>query len=493
MALARAGLPGRRRCIKIVQFDEVFNNFGAGQTHFIWMTTVSALPLSELTYLLEAAIKDRFEGQNYWVIAEISGHKWQSTKGFHYFDLVEKQAGSAGLKAKISAAAWTTGARQIDSFEKTTGQRFTDGLQVLIKVSVDYSPVYGLKLTLLDIDAGYTIGQLEQQKQATLQRLLTECSGYIQKVGEQYITANKQLKLPIVLQRIAVVTAQTSAGYQDFHHTLMHNQYGYQFFVDTYFTTVQGEVNASQIKERLLNVFTSGHAYDAVVIIRGGGAATDFLVFDTFALGQVTAKFPIPIITGIGHQHNETIVDLMAHTPLKTPTKVAEFLIAHNRHFEDRIRLLQNKLVVKSQQWVSDQKSELVSTERQLLHGAQACLHLFGRRLDALGNELTMKPAILFNSQRKDLANISHHLQFTSIRMLSHERDDMQGLEKLLQVLDPASILKRGFALVSYQGRIATDASLLPIGADLDVLLDNTIITTTIKAKAPADERKNDL
>jgi len=426
-------------------------------------------------------------------MAEITGHKWQPARGFHYFDLVEKQAGSAGLKAKISAVAWTAGARQIAAFEKTTGQRFTDGLQVLIKVSVDYSAVYGLKLTLLDVDAGYTIGQLEQQKQATLQRLLTECSAYIQKSGDSYITANKLLKLPVVLQRIAVVTAQTSAGYQDFHHTLLNNQYGYQFFVDTYFTTVQGEANASQIKERLLQVFTSGQPYDAVVIIRGGGSPTDFLVFDTFALGQVTAKFPIPIITGIGHQHNETIVDLMAHTPLKTPTKVAEFLIAHNRGFEDRINQLQNKLLVKAQQWVADNKSDLITVERQLLHTAQTSLHVYRRRLDAMGNELIIKPAILFNSKRKDLLNINHQLQYTSIRLLSHERDDIQGLEKLLQVLDPASILKRGFALVSYQGRIATDASLLPVGADINVLLDNTTITTTIKAKTPADESNIDL
>lgn len=457
------------------------------------MTTIPALQLSELTYQIEALLKGQFEGQFYWVVAEITGHKFQPTKGFHYFDLVEKQAGSAGLKAKINAVAWTAGARQISAFEKTTGQRFTDGLQVLIKVSVDYNAVYGLKLTLLDIDAGYTIGQLEQQKQATLQRLLTECSAYIQKIGDSYITANKQLKLPVVLQRIAVVTAQTSAGYQDFHHTLLHNQYGYRFYVDTYFTTVQGEVNAAQIKERLLNVFTSGQTYDAVVIIRGGGSATDFLVFDTFMLGQVTAKFPIPIITGIGHQHNETIVDLMAHTPLKTPTKVAEYLIAHNRAFEDRISLLQNKLVVKSQQWVANKKSELVTTERQLLHEAQAGLHRYGRTLDALSNELTIKPAILFNSKRKDLSNIHHQLQFSSYRFLSHERDDMQGLEKLLQVLHPDSILKRGFALVSYQGKITTDASLLPVGADINVLLGKTNISTTIKAKQPADERSTDL
>lgn len=458
------------------------------------MSTLPAIQLSELTSQVEAVLKDRFEGVHFWVIAEITGHKYQAARGFHYFDLVEKQAGSAGLKAKVSAVAWTTGGRQIAAFERAAGQRFTDGLQVLVKVSVDYNAVYGLKLTLQDIDAGYTIGQLEQQKQATLQRLLTECSGFIQKVGDSYVTVNKQLPLPIVLQRIAVVTAETSAGYQDFHHTLLNNQYGYRFFIDTYFTTVQGEMNAAQIKEKLLNVFTSGNPYDAVVIIRGGGSPTDFLVFDTFVLGQVTAKFPIPIITGIGHQHNETIVDLMAHTPLKTPTKVAEFLIAHNRAFEDKVQLLQHRILMKGQQWIADEKAELVMTERQLLHEAQASLHRYRRELDSISHELTIKPTMVFNSQRKDLLNINHQLQFSSYRFLSHERDEMKGLEKLIQVLHPSSILKRGFALVTYQNQIATNASLLPVGADINVLLDNTNFTTTIKDKHPADEReKTDL
>jgi exodeoxyribonuclease VII large subunit len=457
------------------------------------MIPVPALPLSELTSQIESLLRGQFEGRYYWVIAEVTGHKFQPARGFHYFDLVEKQVGTAGLKAKISAVAWTAGAREIASFEKTTGQRFTDGLQVLVKVSVDYNGVYGLKLTLLDIDAGYTIGQLEQQKQATLLRLVTECASYIQRAGDSYITFNKQLRLPVVLQRIAVVTAQTSAGYQDFHHTLINNQYGYHFTIDTYFTTVQGEANAAQIKDRLLHVFTSGHPYDAVVIIRGGGSTTDFLVFDTFVLGQVTAKFPIPVITGIGHQHNETIVDLMAHTPLKTPTKVAEFLIAHNRAFEDRIKTLQNRLLVKTQQWVAHKKSELVTAERQLLHEVQSGLHYYRRELDFLTSELTSKPALLFSSQQKDLFNLGHQLQRSSNRFLEHEMFELQGLEKLLRVLHPDSILKRGFALVSYQGRIATDASLLPVGADINVLLDKTNISTTIKAKQPADEKSTDL
>jgi exodeoxyribonuclease VII large subunit len=241
-------------------------------------------------------------------------------------------------------------------------------------------------------------------------------------------------------------------------------------------------------------VFTSGKPYDAVVIIRGGGSPTDFLVFDTFVLGQVTAKFPIPIITGIGHQHNETIVDLMAHTPLKTPTKVAEFLIAHNRAFEDKVQLLQHRILMKAQQWLADEKAELVTTEHHLLHEAQASLHRYRRELDSISHEFTLKPSMVFNSQRKDLLNINHQLQFSSYRFLSHERDELKGLEKLFQVLHPSSILKRGFALVSYQGQITTNADLLPVGADINVLLNNTNFTTTIKDKYPADEReKTDL
>jgi exodeoxyribonuclease VII large subunit len=447
------------------------------------MSVPAPLTLSDLTRRIESALSDQFAGQQYWVVAEISAHKLQQAKGFHYFELVEKNTGSSGLKAKVSAVAWTAGARQIAAFERTTGQPFTDGLQVLVNVSVDYNSVYGLKLTLQDIDAGFTIGQLAQQKQATLQRLITEEAGHIRQSGDAFITSNNQLPLPVVLQHIAVVTAQNSAGYQDFHHTLLTNQFGYQFVVDTYFTAVQGADNAPAIKQRMLDIFISGKPYDVVVIIRGGGANTDFLVFDTFLLGQVTARFPIPIITGIGHQHNETIVDLMAHTPLKTPTKAAEFLIAHNKLFEDKLDSLQNRLLVKTQQLLASQTAGLTAVERTVTHEAQSLLHRHQRQLDQLSAALLARPGFYLRSKQASLQELGHQLQNLPKRYFDSKSSTLLQHENLFRVMHPDSILKRGFALLQYEGKIVRKPEELPIGADIEVILATTKLTTTIKAK----------
>jgi len=244
--------------------------------------------------------------------------------------LAEKQEGSNAIIAKAEAVAWKAGSVKIRDFERITGQPFKNDIQVLAKVAVDYNPLHGLKLTLVDIDINFTIGALEQQKQEILLRLLTECPDYIRRVGDQYLTLNKQLQLNAVIQKIALIGSGSSAGYEDFVHTLQNNAYQYRFTIDNYFTAVQGQANASMVRQQLIAIYNSHIAYDAVVIIRGGGAQTDFLLFDTFILGQAVAKFPIPVITGIGHQRNETIVDMLAHSPTNAPTKAAEFIILTN-------------------------------------------------------------------------------------------------------------------------------------------------------------------
>src|SRR6185312_1219580 len=176
---------------------------------------------------------------------------------YHYFDLVEKAEGTNNINAKICAAAWGTGNLKIREFERITGQKFKNDINVLVNVSVEYHPVHGLKLTLLDIDPNFTIGVLEQQKQQTLQRLLKECADFIRKVGDNYVTRNKELKHQAVIQNIAIVTSQSSAGLQDFNHTLFTNAFNYKFKVDNYFTTVQGQASASLVYDTLLDIYNS--------------------------------------------------------------------------------------------------------------------------------------------------------------------------------------------------------------------------------------------
>src|ERR1700744_5314997 len=306
--------------------------------------------LSELTALIAGTLSGKFAGQSFWVVADVTNHTFRAEKNHHYFDLVEKMPGSQTIVAKMRVSSWQKGSLSIVAFQRATGQRFTNNINVLVQVSVDFHPTFGLGLVLHAVDINFTLGVLEQQRQATLARLVRENPSAISCIEGLYTTWNKGLRLKPAVLRIALISSPTSAGRQDFRHTLDNNAMRYRFVVDDYFTVVQGENNANQILACLERI--RGHAtpYDCAVIVRGGGSQTDFLIFDDYELGLAVASYPIPVITGIGHQKDETITDLMAHTQTKTPTQAAEFLLAHNQAFEEGLSRLQKKIVINAQQ-----------------------------------------------------------------------------------------------------------------------------------------------
>ncbi len=275
--------------------------------------------LSELTKEIQRTLDSTFSHKLYWVIADVTNHIFKEKNNYHYFDLVEKRQGTADIVAKISGKAWGTGSSKIRDFERITGQRFTNNINVLLQVKVNYHPAFGLAVGVSNIDVNFTIGILEQQRQKTLSLLVDKNPNVVKKVGDAYHTRNKSLTMGAVIQKIALVSSKSSAGRQDFLHTLENNPYGYRFIIDEYHTIVQNEANVMILRQAMIDIFHTKKNYDVVVIIRGGGAQTDFLIFDNYETGLVIAKFPIPIITGIGHQKNETVADLMAHTVTKTP------------------------------------------------------------------------------------------------------------------------------------------------------------------------------
>jgi exodeoxyribonuclease VII large subunit len=422
------------------------------------LENISYITLSQLTGAIQSAIRNAFAAQTAWVVADVTSHSYYPAKGYHYFDLVEKDPNSHQLTAKISATAWGNGSTRIKEFEQITGQRFGNDMHVLVKVAVEYHPVYGLKLSLLDIDTSFTIGLLEQQKQATLQKLVNECPHLVRKTPEGYVTKNKQLQLNIVLQRIAVLSSSSSAGYQDFMHTLEANNHGYTFHTDLYFTAVQGEANAAQVAAQLEAIASSGKTYDAVVIIRGGGAQTDLLLFDQYILGKAIAGFPFPVITGIGHQKNETIADLLAHTATKTPTRAAELIIAHNRSFEDALVNTQQQLIIRMQQ--------LMARRQQQLSGLQ--LGIANRSRD------------LLVSHREGVARAQQTIPLLARKLLQQQEQQLQHHETIMKIMNPESLLKKGFALVYRQGEIITSAQALKEGETITVQFkDGSIEATT--------------
>ncbi|MCG2615493.1 exodeoxyribonuclease VII large subunit [Terrimonas sp. NA20] len=473
------------------------------------MSTSPHIRLSELTSSIARTINDGFGNQHYWIVAEVTNYSFQSSKGHHYFDLVEKASSGTQIIAKMQAAAWSQGHDRIQEFQRVTGQQFRNDIEVMLKVSVSYHSSFGLKLTLLDVDSNFTIGALELQKQQTLQRLVAENPGVIRKAGDQYITPNKEKPLPRVLQRIAVITSSSSAGLQDFLHTLESNSFGYKITIDPFYTIVQGEARADLIYNKLLDVYNSGIPYDVVVMIRGGGAQTDFLIFDQYPLAKIVARFPIPIITGIGHQINQTVADMMAHTSVKTPTKAAEFIIAHNRAFEDGIVALQKTILIRSQQMFLKQnklladlkstvtnKTQLLLNEHRsfLLKAHQTVVNQSGeilleknRELLKLCSVVLTRPRIIVSTQQHSLANMVGTIKLFSANLLKNQQSYLAHHKTIARMMAPDNILKKGFAIVKVDGEVTSDPGKAENGKNISVILKDIEIVATVNQKKEYD------
>ncbi len=441
------------------------------------------LRLSQLTGIVADTLAQALGERTFWIIADVTSHTFKPDKNYHHFELVEKDPDSNQLLAKIQAKAWGRGSLSIIQFEQLTGQRFTDHINVLINVSVNYHPVYGLQLNLHDIDINFTLGALEQQRLATLERLVAENPESIARVGDHFVTKNKKLPLPAVIQNIAVVSSSTSAGWQDFQHTLQNNPYGYRIQTAEYFTAVQGDSNAEAFVDRLIDIFDSQIAYDAVVIIRGGGGQTDFLIFDNYRIARAIARFPIPVITGIGHQKNQTIADLMAHTATKTPTRAAELIIDHNRAFEERIGSFQKSIIIKSQQAFSAAQQGLARINQVIVNQSRSTLLHKSRELLTVAAAVSGKPKVLVYNRLNDLQQIASNLGTFSTMYCKNQRGYLGHFVSMIKVLSPENTLKRGFAIIKSNHQITSDPDQLLVGKEVEIILRDKSIISTIKKK----------
>ncbi len=314
------------------------------------------ISLSELSEKIKDAVSAAFNNQPYWVVAEITDHKYYENHKRHYFTLVERRENS--IVAKIQATAGPDAADALKNFEIVTGQKLDNGINVLINVSVSFHGLYGLQISVNDIDVNYTVGQLALYKRQTIHRLLTEESERIREVDGQLISDNKNLSLPIVIQNIALISSHNARGYDDFMKTMDKNG-RYKLNITPKYTSVQGESNAQALVDCLKEIYTSGEAFDAVVIVRGGGSDTDFLIFDHFKVARAITRFPIPIIVGLGHAANITVTDLVAHTSTNTPSSAAEFIVQHNRDFEDRLTDIRDKIRSKGIERIREEEKKL--------------------------------------------------------------------------------------------------------------------------------------
>ncbi len=299
-----------------------------------------AQKLSELINEIDATINNRFAGKTFWIKAEITDVKKYTDKRWCFLKFIEKDGNT--ITTEMKGVFWSNTYYQVDNFERETQQLFASGLEITCNVRVRFHKRFGLDLEVLAIDYAYAIGKMEIERKQTLERLLKENAGINLLSNGNYSTSNNRLKLPTVFQKIALVTAPNSDGQRDFKEVIEKNKYGYSFLVIEFLTQVQGD-NASDLMIRQLEkIKDSNETFDLVVLVRGGGSDTDFKSFNNFELSNYVASFPLPILTGIGHDRNTSIVDLMARQH-KTPTEVATFIIDNNMSFEQDILQLKER------------------------------------------------------------------------------------------------------------------------------------------------------
>ena len=413
--------------------------------------------LSELTGEIHDVLKEAFP-DTYWVRAETSDVHINSASGHCYLEFIEKDPQSNQIIAKARGAIWAKTFRMLKPyFEMETGQHFTSGLKVLVRVSIDFHEVYGFNLNVVDIDPSYTLGDLVRKRQEIIRQLQEE----------GVFTLNKELSLPALPQRIAVITSPTAAGYEDFINQLFYNKAGYPFYVKLFPALMQGEKTEESIIAALERIDSHRELFDAVVIIRGGGATSDLNSFDSYLLAANCTQFPLPIITGIGHERDDTIIDLVAHTRLKTPTAVAAFLINCMDQAAEQLNLLQQALCTDTLSILNEKKQTLQrigtllpATVNNRIERNRSALNSLASKLPAITSGLLER-----NKNQLELMHQRIHTAISS-RLLKESRF-IELQEQFIRMASPDYILKRGYSLTLRDGKILKSAKAVKSGDHL--------------------------
>ncbi len=411
------------------------------------MNSNKHITLLELNRLVREVIESEMPHE-YWVEAELS--ECRESRGHCYMELIEKDEHSATPIAKASAKCWAQKWMLVRPyFERTTGQRLAAGMKVLLKVYPQFHEAFGFSWIVTDIDPTYTMGDMARKRQEIIRQLKEEGVFELQ----------KELELPVFSQRIAVISSETAAGYGDFCNQLSDNPYGFQFRTWLFPAIMQGEGTGQSIIAALEKIYTIINQFDCVVIIRGGGATSDMSGFDTLELAENVANFPIPIITGIGHERDESILDMVSHMRVKTPTAAAALLIDHLKIVLDTINNSQNSITRSVQQ-------KLATLNAQLLTVSEAIPRLFSivktrheARLDAFGQKI---PMLI----ERRLTNTCHQLEI---------------LEEKVKSLDPQLLLKRGYSITLHNGKAVRDPRQLHQGDEIETRLEKGTLKSIIK------------
>lgn len=418
----------------------------------LWDRIDEPLSLGQLNEQIARLVEGHFD-EAYWVTAELSEVR-TAANGHCYIEFVEKNARSGVIAARARGMVWAGRWGMLrEAFEQATGEAFRAGLKVLVRVRVTMHVVYGYSLEVLDIDPSYTMGEMARHRAEVIRRL----------TADGIIGMNKELPLPHLPQRIAVISAAGAAGYGDFCHQLAHNDGGFAFYPVLFAATMQGDKAEASIIEALERIFGHIDLFDAVVIIRGGGAVADLACFDSYALAAHCAQFPLPIIAGIGHERDTTVLDLVAHTSVKTPTAAAALLIGCMEEQASRLLALQNAITAVATGRVQTERTRLAAVATGLPQWIAACRMRSTLRMQrAVGGIRNAR--LLIARQMGRLDHLRERLAEAAPRVVATHRERLAWMERTLQAAAPENVLHRGFSITRVGGKAITDPAQIKSG-----------------------------
>ena len=434
------------------------------------LNMVNHLSLYELNSLVRDVISMSLP-DSYWVEAELSEAR-EGYGGHCYMELIEKDEHSNTPIAKAHASCWRNRWMLLKpQFERVTGQRIHAGMKVLLKVHAQFHENYGFSWIVDDIDPTYTMGDMARKRMEIIQTLKEEGVFDLQ----------KELKLPMFCQRIAVISSATAAGYGDFCNQLADNGYGLQFTTALFAATMQGEGVEQSVISALNRINEEWENWDCVVIIRGGGATSDLSGFDTLALAENVANFPLPIITGIGHERDESVLDMISFQRVKTPTAAAAFLVDHLTEVYARIEDAQEAIVnyVKRRLQVERMKFERLSTQIPTLFSLVKVRQ--SNRLDQLLNRLKVKAERIPADGLHRLEMLEARLKEPVARKLERELHRIDMLSHRAIAQDPERLLSRGYSITLKDGKSIKDASQLKAGDEIETRFAKGVAKAVVK------------
>jgi exodeoxyribonuclease VII large subunit len=424
--------------------------------------------LSQLTRSIQKVVEEHCN-KVVWIKAEIVKLNYYSKSGHCYPALVEKQNGK--VIAEMRGNIWSGTFQNISrKFRAVLKEDLKDNMTVVLQASVTYHSVHGLALNVLDIDPEYTLGELAREKAQTLERLKSE----------NIFDANKRKSLPLLPKTIAVISVETSKGYQDFLSVIKNNAWNYHFHHLLFPAILQGEKAVSTISTQLENIRKYRKVFDAVAIIRGGGGEVGLSCFDHYSLAAKIATFPIPVLTGIGHSTNVTVSEMVSYESFITPTKIAEFLLQKFHDFSIPVQTAAEKIEKQGEWLFRSQKTALQETSRLFNSLTKQTFAHHRAELTQLAQSIQADSKQSFRSERSELKQLEKSLISEVLNLFRESSQKMQFLEEKMELLSPTNILKRGYSITRQNGKSIRNPDELDLSQPIETTVYKGKLISTI-------------